>query len=320
MAAKGTSREWFDKLIALPPHERERELALLSPDDPELAEKLRRQLAAAEDGGASIPPEVAAAGRQAASTGAGGLGAGDRVGPYVILGHLGDGGFGTVYKAERRRPHRQTVALKVVKAGVDTREVIARFSSERQALARMEHDHIAKVLDAGETDAGRPYFVMEYVPGVPITRFADEQKLSIEDRLALFRQVCDAIAHAHQKAIIHRDLKAANVLAYHHDGKATAKVIDFGIAKALTSDRLTDLTFNTAGGMVIGTYAANEPRAGGPAARTSTPAPTSTASACCCTSCWRAWPLSTRASWRGRPTTRCGASFARSPRRPRARG
>lgn len=184
---------------------------------------------------------------------------GDRFEQYIILERLGRGGFGAVYKAEQREPFKRVVALKVINPGVDTREVIARFSSERQALARMDHPNIAKVLDAGSTAAGRPYFVMEYVPGQAITTFADQHKLSIEARLRLFNQVCQAIAHAHQKAIIHRDIKPTNVLAYIHDGEPNAKVIDFGIAKALTTDRLTEQTFNTARGMVVGTYTSMSP-------------------------------------------------------------
>src|ERR1044071_671331 len=129
-----------------------------------------------------------------------------QIGPYHILGRINEGGMGSVYRAEQRRPIHRTVAIKVIKLGFDTKEVIARFDSERQALARMDHPNVAKVLDAGATDSGRPYFVMEYVPGVPITRFADENRLSVRQRLDLFTQVCDAIAHAHSKALIHRDI------------------------------------------------------------------------------------------------------------------
>ena len=164
-----------------------------------------------------------------------------QLGPYRVLELINEGGMGAVYKAEQRHPIRRTVAIKVIKLGLDTKEVIARFDSERQALARMDHPNIARVLDAGATETGRPYFAMEYVPGVPITRFADDHKLTVRQRLELFIPVCDAIAHAHTKAIIHRDIKASNVLAsVGADGKPTVKVIDFGIAKALTSDRLTD--------------------------------------------------------------------------------
>ncbi|MGH7179268.1 MAG: tetratricopeptide repeat protein [Tepidisphaeraceae bacterium] len=182
-----------------------------------------------------------------------------QIGPYRVLELLGSGGFGEVYKAERRVPMRQTVAIKVIKLGFDTREIIARFNSERQALARMDHPNVAKVLDAGTTDNGRPYFVMEYVPGEPITQFCDIKKLSIKDRLELFTQACEAINHAHTKAIIHRDIKAGNVLAYLHDNKPVVKVIDFGIAKALTGDKLTEQTFNTERGQIIGTYETMSP-------------------------------------------------------------
>jgi eukaryotic-like serine/threonine-protein kinase len=177
-----------------------------------------------------------------------------QIGQYRVLELLDSGGMGEVYKAERRHPIRRIVALKMIKLGFDSREVIARFESERQALARMDHPHIAKVLDAGISDTGRPYFVMEYVPGVPITKFCDDNKLSIKDRLLLFTQACDAISHAHTKMIIHRDIKAANVLAYVHEEKPEVKIVDFGIAKAVAGDRLTDLTFNTEHGRIIGTY------------------------------------------------------------------
>ncbi len=154
-----------------------------------------------------------------------------QIGPYHIVELLGRGGMGEVYKAERRVLYAQTVAVKIIKPGFDSREVLARFNSERQALALMDHANIARVLDAGVCDAGRPYFVMEFVPGMPITRFADANKLTVAQRLALFQQVCSAVGHAHLKQIIHRDIKAGNVLAYLNEGVPTAKVIDFGIAK-----------------------------------------------------------------------------------------
>jgi serine/threonine protein kinase len=181
------------------------------------------------------------------------------VGPYRILEQLGEGGMGTVYKAEQRTPIKRTVALKAIKLGMATKEILARFNSERQALARMDSPNIAKVLDAGSDDRGQPYFVMEYVPGVPITQFADDKKLSIKQRLELFLQVCSAVGHAHTKAILHRDIKASNVLAYLDNGQPVVKVIDFGIAKALTGDKLTDRTFNTERGFVVGTYEAMSP-------------------------------------------------------------
>ena len=154
-----------------------------------------------------------------------------QVGPYHVTEMIDEGGMGSVYKAEQSHPVRRTVAVKLVKPGLDSREVLARFEAERQALARMDHPNIAKVLDAGADSLGRPYFVMEYVPGRPITRFCDEQRLGLRERLELFGQVCEAIAHAHTKAIIHRDIKASNVLAYLQDGKPVVKVIDFGVPR-----------------------------------------------------------------------------------------
>jgi len=174
------------------------------------------------------------------------------IGPYQILGLIGEGGMGSVYKAEQREPIRRVVALKIIKLGMDTREVIARFESERQALAVMNHPHVAKVLDAGTTETGRPYFVMEYVAGEPITTYADRAKLTIRQRLELFVQACEAVQHAHQKAIIHRDLKPSNILVTEQDDKPSVKVIDFGVAKAL-SQRLTERTLFTETGQFVGT-------------------------------------------------------------------
>ncbi|MBC8106391.1 MAG: serine/threonine protein kinase [Anaerolineae bacterium] len=183
----------------------------------------------------------------------------ERVGPYRIIELLGEGGMGEVYRAERLHPIRQTVAVKVIKLGFASREVVRRFESERQTLALMDHPGIAKVFDAGTTDTGRPYFVMEYVDGKAITHFCDDNRLSITDRLKLFTNVCDAIAHAHTKAIIHRDIKPSNVMAYAHDGTFTTKVIDFGVAKALTGDRLSEQTFQTVRGQAVGTYESMSP-------------------------------------------------------------
>jgi len=183
----------------------------------------------------------------------------EQVGPYRIVELIGEGGMGEVYKAERRHPIRQTVAVKIIKLGFDSREIVGRFESERQALAMMDHPGIAKVIDAGTTETGRPYFVMDLVAGKPITQFCDENRLSIDDRLKLFSDVCEAIGHAHTKAIIHRDIKPSNVMAYHQDPMPVIKVIDFGVAKALTSVRLTDLTVNTQSGRPIGTYECMSP-------------------------------------------------------------
>ncbi|MCH8312254.1 MAG: serine/threonine protein kinase, partial [Nitrospinae bacterium] len=163
------------------------------------------------------------------------------IGRYKLLGQLGEGGFGIVFVAEQSKPIRRQVALKVIKPGMDSREVLARFEAERQALALMDHPNIAKVFDAGATEAGRPYFVMELVKGEAITLYADRKKLTIRQRLDLFRSVCAAVQHAHQKGIIHRDIKPSNVLITVIDDKPVPKVIDFGIAKA-TSQKLTDMT------------------------------------------------------------------------------
>ncbi len=158
----------------------------------------------------------------------------DDVGPYKVLDILGEGGMGVVYLAEQAEPIRRRVALKVIKLGMDTRQVIARFETERQALAMMNHPGVAKVFDAGTTKEGRPYFVMEHVPGVPITEHCDRHKLNIEERLHLFTQLCEAVQHAHQKGVIHRDIKPKNVLVSVKEGQAVAKVIDFGVAKAIS--------------------------------------------------------------------------------------
>jgi Tfp pilus assembly protein PilF len=185
--------------------------------------------------------------------------AGDRIGRYKLLEQIGEGGCGVVYVAEQDQPVRRRVALKVIKLGMDTRQVIARFEAERQALALMDHPNIAKVLDGGATETGRPFFVMELVKGVPITRYCDENRLSTQDRLKLFIQVCQAIQHAHQKGIIHRDIKPSNILVADHDGVGAPKVIDFGIAKATTDQPLTDKTLYTAIEQFIGTPAYMSP-------------------------------------------------------------
>jgi WD40 repeat protein len=179
---------------------------------------------------------------------------GDRIGRYKLLEKLGEGGFGAVWLAEQKEPVRRKVALKVIKLGMDTKQVVARFEAERQALALMDHPNIAKVLDAGTTEQGRPYFVMELVRGIPITTFCDENKLATRERLDLFIKVCHAVQHAHQKGIIHRDLKPSNVLVTLHDGVPVPKVIDFGIAKA-TQQELTDKTIHTLFQQFIGTPA-----------------------------------------------------------------
>jgi serine/threonine protein kinase/tetratricopeptide (TPR) repeat protein len=174
------------------------------------------------------------------------------IGPYKLLEQIGEGGMGTVFMAEQVQPIRRKVALKIIKPGMDTKQVIARFEAERQALALMDHPNIARVLDAGATDSGRPYFVMELVRGIPITDYCDREKLSIADRLGLFVLVCQAVQHAHQKGVIHRDLKPSNVLITLHDGVPVPKVIDFGIAKA-TGQQLTEKTLFTGFAQLVGT-------------------------------------------------------------------
>ncbi len=177
---------------------------------------------------------------------------GDVIGPYTLRQKIGEGGFGVVWMAEQSQPMQRMVALKVVKAGMDTKQVLARFEAEQQALALLDHPNIAKVLDAGATETGRPYFVMELVKGIPITQFCQEQKLATKARLKLFRDVCSAINHAHQKGIIHRDLKPSNVMVTLHGDTPVAKVIDFGIAKA-TQQKLTDKTLFTRFEQFLGT-------------------------------------------------------------------
>jgi serine/threonine protein kinase/tetratricopeptide (TPR) repeat protein len=186
------------------------------------------------------------------STGPSEATAGTVIGPYHMLQSIGRGGMGEVWLAEQKEPVRRRVAIKLIKAGMDTREVVARFEAERQALALMDHPAIAKVFDAGSTPQGRPYFVMEYVTGIPITAYCDQHKLTTRQRLELFVRVCEGVQHAHQKAIIHRDLKPSNILVSDVDGKPLPRIIDFGVAKA-TSQRLTADTIFTRVGDIVGT-------------------------------------------------------------------
>jgi eukaryotic-like serine/threonine-protein kinase len=180
-------------------------------------------------------------------------GPGARIGPYRLLQQIGEGGMGVVYMAEQEQPVRRKVALKIIKPGMDSQQVVARFEAERQALAVMDHTHIAKVFDAGATESGRPYFVMELVHGVPITKYCDDKELTPRERLELFVPVCQAIQHAHQKGIVHRDIKPSNVLVTMYDDKPVSKVIDFGVAKAI-EQRLTERTLFTQYGALVGTF------------------------------------------------------------------
>jgi len=217
---------------------------------PELRRRVEELLRAHEEASSflaepSVPMDTVAAGliRE---------GPGTLIGPYKLLEQIGEGGFGLVFMAEQQKPVRRKVAVKVLKPGMDTRHIIARFEAERQALALMDHAHIARVLDAGETATGRPYFTMELVRGIPITDYCDKNGLTPRQRLELFLTVCHAVQHAHQKGIIHRDIKPSNVLITLHDGTPVAKVIDFGIAKAL-GQQLTDKTLYTGFAQLIGT-------------------------------------------------------------------
>ncbi len=221
--------------------------------DADLRRQVEALLAAHEHAGDFLRQPIMVAGDKLI-----GEGPGTVIGRYKLLQEIGEGGFGLVFMAEQFEPVRRKVALKIIKAGMDTREVIARFEVERQALALMDHPNIARVLDAGATESGRPYFVMELVKGIRITDYCDQNNLSTEQRLNLFIKVCHAVQHAHQKGIIHRDLKPSNVMITLHDGEAVPKVIDFGVAKA-TGQRLTEKTLFTRYEQMIGTPAYMSP-------------------------------------------------------------
>jgi len=228
--------------------------------DEELGQRVGRLLKAHDQAGDFLEqpaPEAVPEGRAEVSVGEK---PGDWIGRYKLLQQIGEGGCGVVYMAEQEQPVRRRVALKIIKAGMDTKSVMARFEAERQALALMDHPSIAKVFDAGATESARPYFVMELVRGVKITDYCDSKSLSTEERLSLFVQVCRAVQHAHQKGIIHRDIKPSNILVTTTEGGSALPVmIDFGIAKATTNQRLTDRTLFTAFEMLIGTPAYMSP-------------------------------------------------------------
>jgi len=222
--------------------------------NPALLAQVHRLIAATSAMEDFMPTEPGeAAGEVTISEGAGAL-----IGRYKLLQKLGEGGFGVVYMAEQKEPVKRRVALKIIKLGMDTNQVVGRFEAERRALALMDHPNIAKVLDAGATETGRPYFVMELVKGIPITSYCLQEKLSTRERLELFKNVCRAIQHAHQKGIIHRDIKPSNIMINLHDGLPVPKVIDFGIAKA-TQQELTERTVFTRYSQFIGTPAYMSP-------------------------------------------------------------
>ncbi len=247
--------EIFEAALELPPGQREAFLAQQSAGDPELLRRVQALLQAAENGVeflAPIPPNHSPPFPAIEKPG-------DRIGRYKLLEQIGEGGCGIVYMAEQEEPIRRKVALKVIKLGMDTRQVIARFEAERQALALMDHPNIARVYDAGATTTGRPFFVMELVRGLRITDYCNEKRLPMRKRLELFVQVCQAVQHAHQKGIIHRDLKPSNILVTVNDGLAVPKIIDFGIAKATSGQRLTNKTVFTAFHQFMGTPAYMSP-------------------------------------------------------------
>ena len=258
------AKQIFTEALEKNGSERRTFLAAASGDDVELRSKVDALLAAHEEAGEFLESPTGEGAQAAAREIADQASSdqpevpGTQIGPYKILQLIGEGGFGVVYMADQVEPIRRRVALKVIKPGMDTREVIARFEAERQALAMMDHPNVAKVLDAGATDSGRPYFVMELVKGVPITEYCDTNLLTTRERLELFMDVCKAVHHAHEKGIIHRDLKPSNVMVTLHDGEPVPKVIDFGIAKA-TNQPLTEKTLFTAYGQFLGTPAYMSP-------------------------------------------------------------
>ncbi|MEZ6235177.1 MAG: tetratricopeptide repeat protein [Phycisphaerales bacterium] len=251
-------RRLFDLAIEAPSSDRERLLDRECGADAPLKDRVLAMVAAAEAGDFLSRPTGDGPAADATIVAPSHERPGQMIGRYKLLELLGEGGFGSVWMAEQREPVKRRVAVKVIKLGMDTRQVIARFEAERQALALMDHPNIARVLDAGATEAGRPYFVMEYIKGVPIVGYCDTEKLDTGARLELFTRVCHAIQHAHQKGIIHRDIKPSNVLITLHDGVPVPKVIDFGIAKA-TNRELTDKTLFTEHRQIIGTPAYMSP-------------------------------------------------------------
>ena len=239
----------FHEAADLAPGKRSAFLEERCRSEPELKSRVDKLLKCLDRGDSLTPPILA---WDSESEKEFAEGAGSMIDRYRLVRPLGEGGFGVVYQAEQEAPVVRPVALKIIKLGMDTKQVVARFEAERQALALMDHPHIAKVLDGGTTELGRPYFVMELVAGVPITEYCDQHRLSTRERLELFIQVCQAVQHAHQKGIIHRDLKPSNVLVTVHDGEPAPKVIDFGVAKAIHR-RLTEKTVFTEYRQLIGT-------------------------------------------------------------------
>jgi serine/threonine protein kinase len=251
----GREKSIFAEALALPASERAAYLEEVCAGELELKRRLEKLFAAQEEGEAffeglerDLVPAITR----------GIEGPGKWIGCYLLHERIGEGGCGVVYRAEQQEPVQREVALKIIKLGMDTEQVVARFEAERQTLALMDHPHIARVLDAGATETGRPYFVMELVRGTRITHFCDEHRLSIWQRLDLFIHICRAIHHAHQKGVIHRDIKPSNILVAMQDGAAVPKVIDFGVAKAMQG-RLAGRTVFTGAEQFIGTPAYMSP-------------------------------------------------------------
>jgi serine/threonine protein kinase len=244
----------FEAALELPSEQRAAYLDKACAGDEPLRQRIEALLRADKEAGTLLEPVVTGFQSDAPVTEK----AGDKIGRYKLLQEIGEGGCGVVYMAEQEEPVRRRVALKVIKLGMDTKQVIARFEAERQALALMDHPNIAKVFDAGATETGRPYFVMELVRGVPITEYCDKNNLSTRQRLELFIPICKAIQHAHQKGVIHRDVKPSNILVTLHDGVPVPKVIDFGIAKAIDQP-LTEKTLFTRFEQFMGTPAYMSP-------------------------------------------------------------
>jgi len=254
-----TSERWertkqvLEDAMRLAPEKRAAFLDSACADDAELRKEVDSLIASYDDVGSQFLASPAAEVLGVPAVGVDeAVTSGKVIGPYQLVHKIGEGGMGEVWLAEQKHPVRRRVALKLVRAGLNTREALARFDSERQALALMEHPAIAKVFDGGATEQGAPYFVMEYVAGIPITDYCDQHRLSTKERLELFTQVCEGVQHAHQKAIIHRDLKPSNIQVAELDGKAAPKIIDFGVAKALTQQLTAETMFTRAGG-ILGT-------------------------------------------------------------------
>ncbi len=244
----------FEIHFSLPPEERAAAFEALVAAAPAHETALRRSLM-------RLVGAEAAFGRLRRSTGDAPSAQSSDIGPYRIVRLLGEGGMGQVYLAEQSEPVRRQVALKVIKLGMDSRRVLSRFEVERQSLAMMRHDHIAKVFDADTTQAGQPYFAMEYVDGSPLTTYCDDHRLDTRQRLRLFIKVCAGVQHAHQRGVVHRDLKPTNILVVEQDGQPVPKIIDFGLARATDREALQATLF-TEIGVMVGTPEVHVARAG----------------------------------------------------------